>query len=50
MRFEEREMRKKGYSLEKARSKMKVCRKELRNKDTDGDSNEEEINFSESMR
>ncbi|KAL1832112.1 hypothetical protein ACET3Z_001763 [Daucus carota] len=47
MRFKAREVRKKGYSLEEARSKMTVCRKELRN--SKGDSNEEDTNFSESM-
>ncbi|WOH14286.1 hypothetical protein DCAR_0933805 [Daucus carota subsp. sativus] len=50
MNYEEREARKKGYSLEEARSKMTECRKELRNRDSKGDSNEVDTTFSESMR
>ena len=50
MNYEEREARKKGYSLEEARSKMTECRKELRNRDSEGDSNEVDTTFSESMR
>uniref|UniRef100_A0A166D9S0 Uncharacterized protein n=1 Tax=Daucus carota subsp. sativus TaxID=79200 RepID=A0A166D9S0_DAUCS len=50
MNYEEREVRKKGYSLEEARSKMTECRKELRNRDSEGDSNEVDTTFSESMR
>ena len=48
MYYEEREARK--NSLEETRSKMTECRNELRNRDSEGDSNEVDTTFSESMR
>ncbi|KAL1826357.1 hypothetical protein ACET3Z_004769 [Daucus carota] len=39
-----------NYEEREARSKMTECRKELRNRDSGGDSNEVDTTFSESMR